>query len=552
MIYGDPYVLGFWGILALFAGSMLAGRSRPLTARATELLNTRVAVLVLMGVSGLWYGLLWGGLNHVPIVHDEVSYVLQAETFARARWALPAPPMAQFFEQFHVLVDPVLASKYPPGHGILLAPGALIGLIGLMPLILSACTGGLIFALVRRIANPWPALLAWFLWLVAPANLAYRASYFSEVTTGCLMLCAWWQLLNWRKSGERKSLLLIAAAIGWSAITRPLSALAFALPIGVYVLWRCFKRSSWKQLGAAIALGALILLLLPWQSMAITGDWALTPYRHYSEVYFPFDIPGFDKPLTQSLRELPRDMQRFRELYLPYHDAHTLASLPSILLERVKLILHTTWGSWWPLFAPLFLLAGLRFSREALFALASAVLLILAYLLFAHPAQWVLYYMEAQEILFMLTALGAWQAIRGVMNFARRGESIPQEEFSSRAGLAITVVILTMLPATLLHFAEVHERHESRRAAQTEFEGMLSALPEKSVVFVRYETDHDIHTSLIRNVPDMDAAHAWTAYDRGSQNIELMLYAEGRTPYIFEERIPKMHPMNPLTGGIQR
>ncbi|MFT7671040.1 MAG: hypothetical protein ACI8X5_003755, partial [Planctomycetota bacterium] len=66
MIYGDPYVLGFWGILALFAGSMLAGRSRPLTARATELLNTRAAVLVLMGVSGLWYGLLWGGLNHVP------------------------------------------------------------------------------------------------------------------------------------------------------------------------------------------------------------------------------------------------------------------------------------------------------------------------------------------------------------------------------------------------------------------------------------------------------------------------------------------------------
>ena len=80
----------------------------------------------------------------------------------------------------------------------------------------------------------------------------------------------------------------------------------------------------------------------------------------------------------------------------------------------------------------------------------------------------------------------------------------------------------------------------------------MASLPHKSVVFVRYAGHHDLHLSLITNVPDLEEAGAWIVYDRGAENVELLAEAGGRTPYIFEERTGWLHPMDPETGGIQR
>ncbi len=166
--------LGIYAILALVAGSIVAGRLPPFLTRATDWLGTPWPVVGLGLVSAALSWWMWRSLDAVPIVHDEAGYVLQAQIFARGMWAAPAPPLPHFFEQFHVFVSPVLAPKYPPGHAILLIPGVLLGLPGLMPVVLNGLTGALLFALVRRLSNPWVGLLAWFLWLVAPANLFFR------------------------------------------------------------------------------------------------------------------------------------------------------------------------------------------------------------------------------------------------------------------------------------------------------------------------------------------------------------------------------------------
>ena len=75
---------------------------------------------------------VWGSLDATPLYHDEGAYLLQAEIFAAGRWAMPAPVIPEFFEQMYVLVTPVLAAKYPPGHALAMAPGALVGLPGLV------------------------------------------------------------------------------------------------------------------------------------------------------------------------------------------------------------------------------------------------------------------------------------------------------------------------------------------------------------------------------------------------------------------------------------
>lgn len=548
MIHGSALESGLWGFAALIAGVFLAARLDPDLAGFTEKLKGRGAVILVTVLGVLAHLVLWGSPDALALVHDEASYLLQAEIFARGTWAVPSPPLPHFFEQFHVLVEPVLAPKYPPGHALLLVPGVWLGLPGLVPLLLNGMTGGLIYALVRRVSDPWCALLAWFLWLIAPAGLAFRPSYFSEVTTGCLMLCAWWKLMDWRESGRSADLVVISLLVAWSAITRPLTAFAFALPIAACVLSSAHSRGLWRQVGVGLVVGGIILLLMPWHSLNTTGDWWLTPYRHYSEVYFPFDVPGFDTTLAEGGRDLPSDMLSFRELYLPYHLAHTWESLPATMIQRVREVVHTTWGSWWPILGVLVFAVFTRERRTVGFAALSFALLIAAYALFAHPVEWVLYYMEAQVVLCMLTALGVWRAARWMVGRMRRGQEMSERERGARVGLVVCALLLVMSPFALKQFESLRKRHRLRAEGQTVFRERVAELPGKSIVFVRYAEAHDIHASLVTNVADLEGAGAWIAHDRGAENLELMRVGSERRAFVYDEETRLMLEVDKATG----
>ncbi|HEY4658093.1 MAG TPA: hypothetical protein VIH11_01150, partial [Gemmatimonadaceae bacterium] len=134
--------------------------------------------------SALAVFVVWGAtLDPGPVMHDEWAYWLQADQYAHLKWKAAAPGVPEFFEQFYVLVTPVFAAKYPPGHALAIAPGFVLGLPGLVPLALTGVTGALVFALARRLAGASTALLTWALWLGTFGNLRFRAAYFSELTT---------------------------------------------------------------------------------------------------------------------------------------------------------------------------------------------------------------------------------------------------------------------------------------------------------------------------------------------------------------------------------
>lgn len=482
--------------------------------------------------------LVWGGLQPVAVYHDEAAYLLQAAIFATGRWTGSPPPLPAFFEQFHVLLTPGLAPKYPPGFAFALVPGTWLHLPALVPLLLTGATAGLAFALARRVAGGSVALLAVALWLAAPGNLRFRAGFFSEILTSLLWLAGWWALLEWRGTGRTLWLLALAALVGLGAITRPLTMLVFALPVGVLVLRDVTARRAWGPLAAAMALGTAIVALMPLHNHKVTGDWRASPYARYTSLYLPFDRMGFGLDSTPATVALPPDMQDLSAYFGNVHAKHTARRLPVIAMQRMRAVLDDMGGP--PaLGAAALVLLGLFGAPAAVLVAAGTVcLLLVAHLPYAHFNNWTLYYLEAFPVLALLMALGIARAGRLLLGTGRA-----PDDGTSHLDLLLVLAALVWLAALPLRIRGARDAHTGTAAAQLYFQELLRDVPPPALVFVRYGPRHVSHYSLIQNPPDYDVAPYWVVYDRGAENAELLAKAAGRSAWIYDEAQGAITPL---------
>jgi hypothetical protein len=482
-------------------------------------------VVALMSIAVVWF--TWDALAPIPRVHDEYSYLLQADIFARLRWTAAAPPIADFFEQPHVQVVPVVASKYPPGHALLLALGSLVGFHALVPLLLTGITAALVWALAARLTDPWTALLTWLAWLTAPLVLRFQPSYFSELTTTPLVLAAWWLLLDWRETRKRSPLLWMALAIGWGAITRQLTMLAFAIPIGVVVVRDVVRTKAWRDFALALAIGVAVLLILPLWSWRTTGDWRVSPVEQYRKDYLPFDKMGFTVDTSAPLRAVsPVLKSLYDDLLIPRRQ-QTLGAVPRTAMEsaiqlsialfqeaRLPLALFALVG----LFAPAGPLgAALRFG-----ALSSAMLFV-AYLAFPHWPSWTLYYLETVPVAAALIAVGiAWTARR--ISGARA--------VRTSLALAVAAIAVFAMPSVWKWRAKLR----TETAFNRHFILQLQQLPSpRAIVFVHYSSNVVQHIAVVFNYADLAAAPVWVVHDLGPRNAELRKMAPDRASFDFDE-----------------
>lgn len=520
---------GLLPIIMVGAAGLLARlwprQGLPITDRV---LGSSVVPLLAGVATSLVVYQVWGSLDAVPIIHDEAAYLLQAQMLAQGHLVGPPRPLPQFFEQFHVFVTPVLAARYPLGFALALVPGVWLGLPGLVTVILSGLTGTMLFLLARRLSTPSVALLAWLLWAVTPGNLRFRPAYLTESLTGLLWLASWWSLLEWRRTGRRSWLLGLSLLIAWQVITRPVTAIAFTIPVAVVVLVTTFRTGRWADLALGMVLGLACLSVLPYQNFVTTGNWRVTPLSEYSRVYFPFDLPGFGLDSTPPHRDLPADFQAFAARFAPMHREFVPRRLPVILVDRTALTLLDAWGRWWPSFAILALLGLLAGGAELQFGALTLLVLLLSYLTFAHDERWMVYYLEGEPVLLVLVAVGAQR----LLQLAGGGAALDRPSRVEAGLLLLGLAAAATWPGAIqdargtVRYVNFEQARFARRVAQ---------LPGQVIVFIRYGPAHDFNHSLIANEPDLERAHAWLVYDRGDENAQLMSLAPGRTPWRYEE-----------------
>jgi hypothetical protein len=507
-----------------------------------RLLRSRAAPWVFGLISSCAMGFAWSSLRHPPIVQDEAAYLLQAHLFAAGRWADPSPPIPVFFEQPHVLVTPRLAAKYPPGHALLLTPGIWLHLPGLVPVLLLGLTGALVFSLARDVLPgdiaPWAGLLAWLAWVGMVGHEGWpRPSYMSEITTAALWLLGWWALRRWVDRRQGRFLVLLAVVVAWGGITRPLTMLAYAIPVAVIVFLLVWRRRSWRQLLAPGAAALGVLALLPIWNWRTTGDWRKTPLTLYTQQYLPWDVPGLGFRTDAPTRALPPEIACFVDIFgIPRRD-YTLESLPGTLVTRAETVAQDDFSDWRVAAAPFALAALLCMPLELAFAAGTCVLLMLAYLAYAHDVGYTLYYMETQSTFAVVAGFGL---VMIPFIAARRWARVRSREAPDLVGrsaaiwCALALFAVAVAP-TVTALRGLRKGREIGDLPHRMFRDTVASLPDpRSIVFVHFPAGEGCGENFIENTPPLETARAWVVYDRGAEDAQLIKAAPDRVPYRFD------------------
>lgn len=493
---------------------------------------------------------------HDPVIQiqDEAAYLLQAGIFAQGRWTAAAPPLSEFFAQMHVLTEPVLAAKYPPGTSLFLTPFVWIGFPALGPMVLAAATGALIFTLARRVGNGAVALCAWVLWATAPWALRWQATFLSQPLTTALWLASLYCLLEYRERHRPWALIALGAAVGACAITRPVTAVAVAIPVSIVALREVKRIGAWRPAALAFLTGSVLVGLLPLQNYRTTGDWRVSPLVKYSREYLPSDFPGFNFDPTQHVAPLPPDLEKARQELFRIREQHTLEALPRTLGHRLVRSLGIVSHGWRIGLIPLILIGALVMPAAGAFAFVASLGLLLAYAFHAHWPQWSQYYLEAAPGYVFALAAGMW----ALSQWTIQGRVAPRRVLLTPTATDPRIALALLLTATAIGVPSAAgipptiTRHDAEVTYQRRFNEALNHVERennKAIVFVQYGPNHRPLFSLVRNVPNAGQAQLWIAHERGRDDLRLMRLAPDRRAYVYhadEGRVTRLPPLEQL------
>lgn len=254
----------------------------------------------------------------VPLISDEFSYLLAADTFAHGRITNPPHAMAQFFDTFDELQQPTYMSKYPPVQGLFLALGQLLGQPWIGVLISMALAYGAVLWMLQAWLPPKWALVGVVLLMLQFDFMSYWAEGywggFPALLGGALVTGAFPRLVGGSRvsgphtnesqitgthiSGPRISYAIVMAiGIGILANTRPyegsILCATVAVALGIWLFGRRARSSQrwpWAAIATVAGILCLVFAFMAYYNWRITGDPLRFPYVAYEQTHDPIPI----------------------------------------------------------------------------------------------------------------------------------------------------------------------------------------------------------------------------------------------------------------------
>jgi hypothetical protein len=327
-----------------------------------------------------------------PRVHDEFSYLLAADTYARGRAATRPHPFWEHFESFHVIQQPTYASKYPPAQGLLLAVGDRLGghpIVGVW--IGAALMCAAILWMLQAWLPPRWALVGGLFTALQLGIVGYWAqSYWGgavAATGGALVFGALRRLIRAPTVG---SSVAMGAGVLLLAASRPFEGLVVCLIAAVCLLQGGGFARNRKWVSRVLAPGLITTVagfaLLGGLNSSVTGDSLTLPYTVHTEQYSvaPFFVWQTPRPMPTYRHSRLEEFHSGWELD-KYRALRSVRGWAEITLGRVGYLLYAFMFG--PVsmprvpgiqFIPLLLIPHVLRRRWAKFAVATIALLMVA------------------------------------------------------------------------------------------------------------------------------------------------------------------------------
>ena len=463
-------------------------------------------------------------------VQDEMMYLVQVRMLAAGHLYLPAHPMADFFQTFYIFTKPVYASMYFPGASLMFVPAIWLHLpLWVVSLLICGGVVAMTYRVVAELTDGVWGILAALLVLGVPTVRTLSLLVLSYMPMALLGLLLIWAYLHFRRERRLGWAAIIGLIAGWAAITRPLDAICFAVPVAIAMLFDLRREDAKRGVAAILASMACAAPFLSVQLLinhGVTGRWLQTPVQRYEELYWPGVVFGLhpqvlpgEHPLATSLPQFKDDYDHFvlpwftgKARLKPRPFAQTLEwTLPQVLLIAL-------------------LPVGLLGLRDPGRRIAWGILLLFPGIYFT----WVMFLPNYAAVVAPLVAfavvLGAQQLV----------DHFPGRKQALSASLTASVFLLGLISLPELSGKDKTNSSEVMR----KFNEVSAKIHRPAVVFFRYPTGDPMawrHEQTYNiDAASIDDEPIVRAQDLGERNIELVRYYAKKQPertfYSFDQK----------------
>ena len=485
-----------------------------------------------------------------PLVTDEFSYLLAADTFASGRLTNPPHPMWKHLESIHILQQPTYMSMYQPAQGLVQAAGIRLAGHPLAGVYLSAALmcAAICWMLQGWLPPRW-ALLGGLLVVLRLGLFSYwMNSYWGGAPAGVGGALVLGALPRMRKRLRLRYTLIMGLGTAILACSRPYEGGAMCLAVGVILLTRLLGKN---RPPFAFSLGRFFLPMLMMLSLTAAG----IGYYFFRVTGSPFNLPEAVQRIPYGMAPIflwqsagPEPIYRHKAL----HDFYAVWEVKEVLPE-IRSVGGLIWnalkkliGAWMfflgpALTVPLLFLPQIvqRDRRLRILIIVGAATLIAIELdawFYAHylaPIAGLLFAVVVQG----LRHLRVWRRQRGLL-LARAIPAICVVMIAIR--LAAQPLGLQFPPAWPMTWYHTPEGNVARARVQAR----LSAIEGKHLAIVRYRPDHNaVMNEWVYNRADIDSARVvWAREMDTAENRELLEYFHDRRAWLVEadETPPRM------------